>query len=233
MKVFEKAIEFAKKPHIPWFIVSRVKKVSPPVAKFMQYGRTNINTKEFWDAFYSSGAYQDTEHERHQYLIDQVVKLVEPKSTVLDVGCGTGLLVETLRTQRGCNCVGIDISEVSIDMLNKMGICGYMTELPNLPDELRKSKFDYITILETLEHLSRPEKTLKALLEHLKPGGLIISTVPNDCMSPQHIDEHLSTFTQDSLRDLVGINYNVKECLIIKSGVHEYLVCVAEPKTVS
>lgn len=230
MSILKKVRKFISEPHMPWFIVLRVKKISPSLAKLLQYGRLNINTKKFWDEIYSSGKYQSTEVERHIDLVNQVIRFIKPNSTVLDVGCGSGLLIKTLIDQKNCRCTGVDISEVSINIIIEIGAQGYVTNLPSLPNELKDRTFNYITILETLEHLERPEQTLNAIRRLLKPDGLLISTVPDDCMSPHDIDEHLHLFDKETLSALIGIDYDVKQCLSTKSGFHTYLICTAEPR---
>ena len=114
--------------------------------------------------------------------------------------------MEMLRDSNKCNCTGIDISEVSIRMVQDKGFQGYKCKLPDLSHHLKDNSFDVCTILETLEHLSSPYKTIKSLSTIMKNGGYIVVSVPDDSMKPEEHDEHVSSYNIHSLRGLL-INF--------------------------
>lgn len=230
MNISKKMFNFIKNPHIPWFIINRVTKISPLLAKILKHGRLNINTKKYWDGIYASRTYQSTEVDRHLELMKQIMEFIKAESEVLDVGCGSGFLMQMLRDRKGCHCIGIDISEVSIDIVRRMGFDGYMNKLPDLPPEVSDKRFDIITVVEILEHLRHPDKTLRSLASVLAPDGRLIASVPNDCMKPGEIDEHLHSFTSNTFQALIGGFYEVESCISVQSGVHEYLVACAKSR---
>jgi 2-polyprenyl-6-hydroxyphenyl methylase/3-demethylubiquinone-9 3-methyltransferase len=104
------------------------------------------------------------------------------QKNVLDVGCGGGILSESL-AQSGAQVTGLDLSEASLQTAQmhlyesglqidyqKLSIEDYATQNP--------ASFDVVTCLEMLEHVPDPESIIDACLQALKPGGwLFLSTL--------------------------------------------------------
>jgi 2-polyprenyl-6-hydroxyphenyl methylase/3-demethylubiquinone-9 3-methyltransferase len=99
--------------------------------------------------------------------------------SALDVGCGGGLLTESL-ARLGARVTGIDaapeVIAVARDHAATMGLTiDYRTgEVENL-DGL----FDLITCMEVIEHVAEPAPFVKALAKRLAPEGLLIMSTPN------------------------------------------------------
>ena len=99
---------------------------------------------------------------------------------VLEVGCGHGATLEWLKVIRNSKkVVGVelfpDAALIAYDKLD-MVIQGNIEtiELPFEPDE-----FDMILCLDVLEHLVDPWAVIKRLTVLIKPGGSLISSIPN------------------------------------------------------
>ncbi len=97
---------------------------------------------------------------------------------ILDVGCGDGLFSELIR--KGNTKVGVDFIPVS-DSIRKNLDEYYQIDLNNgLPEEIKqKEKFDYILMLDILEHLYNYDKIIKDSKNLIKPDGKIIISIPN------------------------------------------------------
>jgi 2-polyprenyl-6-hydroxyphenyl methylase/3-demethylubiquinone-9 3-methyltransferase len=100
--------------------------------------------------------------------------------TVLDVGCGAGLLVEPL-ARLGAKVTGLDAAPENIGAARThaaaMGleieyIAGGIEDLPG-------RRFDLVTSMEVIEHVSNPAAFVAGLAEALAPGGLMILSTPN------------------------------------------------------
>lgn len=82
-------------------------------------------------------------------------------------------------------------------------------------DPLGDRMFDVILCMDVLEHLKDPEQTCRYLLDHLRPGGVLIATVWFELENPE--DEgivHLNTdrYTNDSFWSLVeGMGVSLAE----------------------
>ncbi len=171
--------------------------------------------------------YQIAEERRYSDLHDLLGSLVPSGSKVLDVGCGSGKFMDLLREQKSCRCTGIDISEISIDIIHKKGFEGFTANLPRLPNEIGEGLFDICVMLETLEHISNAEKALRNLRRILKEGGRMIVSVPNDSMRPEEFCEHLHSFNLKNFHHLLNRVFRVEKCFPYESAGHKYIVAEA------
>lgn len=108
----------------------------------------------------------------------------------LDVGCGGGILSESLARLQFVGLVkGIDLSS---DVLQAANL--HKDKDPALADklhyelsaieELPKDKYDLITIFEVLEHVQYPAKMLSEVLDRVEDGGWVfLSTINRDLIS--------------------------------------------------
>ncbi len=100
--------------------------------------------------------------------------------TALDVGCGAGLLCEPL-ARMGAAVTGVDAAEKNVsvarDHAKQSGL-----EIDYRAGELsvqKLGKFDLVTSMEVLEHVTDPGAFISGLAQHLKPDGLLIMSTPN------------------------------------------------------
>ena len=98
-----------------------------------------------------------------------------PYESLLDVGCGTGFLIDLLARQREARYTGLDLSTEMIRMAEKkqlpgaIFLCGSADRLP-FADE----SFDIVTCSQSFHHYPYPEKAMAEALRVLKKGGLYI-----------------------------------------------------------
>jgi len=105
-----------------------------------------------------------------------ILEWIEPYSTVLDVGCGEGLVAEEIAKKRKCEIYGIDISAKAIQKFIDKGFHGEVRDIDQEGLQL-ESNYDYILLIEVLEHLKWPHKILLEACAHAKRG--VIVTIPN------------------------------------------------------
>ena len=132
------------------------------------------------------------------------------KQNILDVGCGGGILAESM-AKLGGNVTGIDQSEIAIKIAQLHGKENNLSinyKLLNIEDFLKKdtSKFDVITCLEMIEHVPDPASIITSCAKKLKKNGrLYVST----------INRNLKAF----LFAIVGAEYILN---LLPKGTHHY-----------
>lgn len=103
-------------------------------------------------------------------------------SSLIDVGCGGGILTEAL-AKAGAATTGIDMSEEALKVARLHAIESELTiDYQHITVEEMAEKnpaaFDTVTCLEMLEHVPDPASVIKSCASLVKPGGdLFFSTL--------------------------------------------------------
>lgn len=99
----------------------------------------------------------------------------EPRKKVCDVGCGTGGMLLQIRDRY--DVVGTDSAKEARDWCATRGLDVRDGALPDgLP--FSPMTFDAIIMGDVFEHLEHDAASAKSLASLLKPGGVLLSTVP-------------------------------------------------------
>lgn len=111
-------------------------------------------------------------------IAGNIYRSLNQQSRILDVGCGAGAFLNSLRTDKGCEVYGVDISEAAVkEAKSSFGLDifkGTITEA-TFPE----AHFDIITAWWYLEHISDPQTTIAKISSFLKQNGHCIIGVPN------------------------------------------------------
>lgn len=110
-------------------------------------------------------------YRRRPYVLDRA-----SPGRMLDVGCGSGELLEDFAT-RGWQTYGIDPSSQAVLAAAARGANVHQGTLRDQP--WAAGSFGLITFQHSLEHISDPVDALKRARALLEPGGLLIVSVPN------------------------------------------------------
>ncbi len=103
--------------------------------------------------------------------------------SVLDVGCGGGLLTEAMAA-RGARVTGIDLGEAPLAVarlhLKESGLSvDYRRIAAEELAEEQPASFDIVTCLEMLEHVPDPASSVAACAKLVKPGGKVFFSTIN------------------------------------------------------
>lgn len=126
----------------------------------------------------------DSIKNRHQYyyrnLKHLISTLIPPEQNVLEIGCGTGQMLSSLKPRKG---IGVDISPEMIKIAQKKythsSNLHFSTRLPSPP-----VKLDYIFMTDVVEHLSKPLDQFKQISSLMDGHTLFINTMANPLWEP-------------------------------------------------
>ena len=101
---------------------------------------------------------------------------VRPDSTVLDLGCGDGLLLKYLKQTRNARGYGIDIADANVLACVKNGVNVIQSDLERGLAGFDAGSFDCVILSQTLQAVRHTEQIL---LEMLRVGREAIVSFPN------------------------------------------------------
>ncbi len=130
--------------------------------------------------------------------------------TVLDVGCGGGILAESMASL-GARVIGIDLSEKALSVArlhlfeSGQSVDYRLVSVEDLAEEI-PAHFDVVTCMEMLEHVPKPASTIAACARLVKPGGHVFFSTLN---------RNLKAYVQA----IIGAEYLLR---MLPRGTHEY-----------
>ena len=131
--------------------------------------------------------------------------------TVLDVGCGGGLLSEAM-AKAGAQVKGIDLATKSLRVAQlhalEGGVSGVQYEEVSVEDLAQRApqSFDVVTCMEMLEHVPDYSSVVRACHDLVKPGGWVFFST-------------LNRNPKSYLFAILGAEYVLN---ILPRGTHEY-----------
>ena len=150
-------------------------------------------------------------HEINPLRLDYIRQRAELDGrSVIDVGCGGGILTEALARQ-GARVTGIDMAEAPLAVARlHQAESGTDVDYRHATAEDIASQaagqFDVVTCLEMLEHVPSPAAVVKACAEIVRPGGHVFFST---------INRNPKSF----LFAIVGAEYLLR---LLPKGTHEY-----------
>ena len=129
---------------------------------------------------------------------------------VLDVGCGGGILAESM-SQSGADTCGIDLSEKALKVaeLHALEVGASLTYRSISAEALaeeQSGQYDVVTCMEMLEHVPDPTSVVKACAKLCKPGGTLFFST-------------LNRNPKSYLFAIIGAEYVLR---LLPKGTHEY-----------
>jgi len=154
---------------------------------------------------------------------------------IIEVGCGRGEYL-TLMQQAGVDAFGVEYSQESVNLCQKMGLKVSKGFIQSADERLDFAPFDAFFILNYLEHLPDPNATLRGVYANLSEEAFGLIEVPNfDMIVRNHlfsefISDHLFYFTRDTLCSLLERNgFEVVACEDIW---HDYIISAVVKKRI-
>jgi 2-polyprenyl-6-hydroxyphenyl methylase/3-demethylubiquinone-9 3-methyltransferase len=130
--------------------------------------------------------------------------------TVLDIGCGGGILSESM-AKKGAKVTGIDLSEKALKVADLhslesgVQVCYELISAEELAAR-ESAHYDAVTCMEMLEHVPNPAAIVQAAATLVKPGGHVFFST---------INRNLKSY----LFAVVGAEYVLR---LLPKGTHDY-----------
>jgi methionine biosynthesis protein MetW len=107
---------------------------------------------------------------------DILANIIDKGSSVLDLGCANGELIELLINSKNVSAQGVEISESGISECIKKGLSVYHGDIDEGLADFHDQSFDYVILSQTLQEVYNPALVMK---EILRVGKKAIVSFPN------------------------------------------------------
>jgi len=110
------------------------------------------------------------------FSYEEIARLVQPGSSVLDLGCGNGELLQLLRDTRAARVRGVEIEESLIRECVAKGISVFQGDLDEGLKEYGTGTYDYVILNGTLQEVHEPVQLIR---EMVRVGRIAVVNFPN------------------------------------------------------
>lgn len=159
-------------------------------------------------------------------------KDLDADAKILDVGCGDGFHLRLLREygNGSWSLEGVDLDRRAVTAAQRSGLEVHFGSVNEM--ELPEDHYDLVFMIQTIEHVERPDVVLQAVHRLLKPGGRLVIVTDNTgsidfglfkkgYWGGYHFPRHLNLFNRFALSRLAEkIGFNVTEMKTIVSPVN-------------
>ena len=120
----------------------------------------------------------------HEFFSNLFSQIEPHGKSLLEIGCANSSWLPYFAQEFGFNISGLDYSEIGCEQSRKIllnsGIKGDIICADFFsPPAFLVEKFDIVITFGVVEHFADTQSCIKALSKFLKPGGLLITNIPN------------------------------------------------------
>lgn len=108
--------------------------------------------------------------------VELISKYVSKSASILEIGCGEGILLESIRNKGFSNIEGIEPSFTAAARASKRGLLVHNTYFE---PSIYNQKYDLVVMSHVLEHIENPIMFLGLINTILNPAGLLLLTQTN------------------------------------------------------
>jgi SAM-dependent methyltransferase len=146
---------------------------------------------------------------RRNVFLHMLDKYLPPTSDgrerrILDLGCGTGTMLKYL--SRYGRAQGADADEGAVQFCHERGVhdVQQIAEMPDVPLPFEDNTFDLVTALDVVEHIEDDRGALRELYRVIRPGGMLMISVPAYKFlwgAQDEISHHKRRYTTPEIRE--------------------------------
>jgi len=191
--------------HLPMSLAANPQPYNVDPAELQKFGDL---ASRWWDAHSEFKPLHAINPLRLGWILEHTGDLAG--KSVLDVGCGGGILAESLAAA-GARVVGIDLAQASLQVARLHGLeSGVQVDYRAVSAEQlareEPGQYDVVTCMEMLEHVPDPASIVRACATLLKPAGQVFFSTLN--RNPKAF-----------LYAIVGAEYLLR---LLPKGTHHY-----------
>jgi len=105
-----------------------------------------------------------------------IIEWVRPGTSVLDLGCGNGVLLELLAREKKARVQGIEVDEQAIYDCVAKGLSVFHEDIEEGLTAYAPASFDYVILNQSLQQVRRLDDVLR---ESLRVGNRVVVGFPN------------------------------------------------------
>lgn len=158
-------------------------------------------------------------------LAKKIASYLPSDSSILEIGCSTGLLLEAISSYGNYNLFGVEYKIEAAKEANKRGIKTWNGTFEDAP--IPHKTMDLVILQHVIEHVFNPVEIMHKIYGSLKTGGKVIGELPNfDSWDASifgkywgggHAPRHIWFFTPTTLKNMLELcnfkNIKIKPCL--------------------
>ncbi len=149
-----------------------------------------LSTKDHWDDAWRHVRLPKTIDPHDAVLSDyhvmfsKILSVDGRPSDVLEIGCAASAWLPYFKLQHRCRVFGIDYSARGVELARKNLAMLDANGDVRLGDVMTDTaifdrQFDVVVSFGLVEHFRHPDRILRRMADYLKPGGLLVTQVPN------------------------------------------------------
>lgn len=125
-----------------------------------------------------SGEVLDIRTPFHQFEVgfNIIINLITPGTRVLDLGCGSGTLLQRLRDEKEVEGCGVELDQEKVIRCIERGLRVMTFDLDEGLEGFPDQSYEYVILSRTLQQLVYPDRVVR---EMLRVGSKSIITFPN------------------------------------------------------
>jgi trans-aconitate methyltransferase len=143
-------------------------------------GEPSVPTQQEWENEYESGSWErlNALSERaHSAVVLSYVVSFRPASSILELGCGEGILFRDLQKFPYTQYIGVDISHYAIEQCLQFVDDKTMFIADNAETYRPASSFDVIILNESIYYFTEPINTMRRYANYLTKDGVFVLSI--------------------------------------------------------